>query len=186
MLRGRASHHIKVPDHCVSVCDIGLTETGKGSGPMHNPEIISAACHLYSRSILFSSFPQDLHLTITVVDVHPQQHLRLLITVPPTLQKLHPLLYYHIFNHLSECWCNKRYPGDAAVEETDGQPKCWIVCDIEATDIWRFFLKLSVLLQLFVLQKRRRKNMLKLAHTYFLKCICFDRLYILLCAIWAV
>lgn len=194
MLRGRASHHIKVPDHCVSACDISLTETGKGSGPMHNPEIISAACHLYSRSILFSSFLQGPHLTITVVDVHPQQHLRLLITVPPTLQK-HPLLYYHIFNacstafshHLSECWCTKRYPGDAAVEETDGQPKYWIVCDIEATDTRRILFNfVHPVATVCTAKKDREKRCLNL-HTLFLKkCICFDRLYILLCAIWVV
>lgn len=46
MLRGRASHHMKVPDHCVSVCDISLTETGKGSGPTHNLTIKSSVQHV--------------------------------------------------------------------------------------------------------------------------------------------
>ncbi|CAF95509.1 unnamed protein product, partial [Tetraodon nigroviridis] len=34
VLRGRASHHVKVPDHCVSVCDISLAETAIVSVPI--------------------------------------------------------------------------------------------------------------------------------------------------------
>lgn len=135
MLRGRASHHVKVPDHCLSVCDISLTETGKGSGPVHNPEIISAACYSYSHSILFSSFLQDPHLTVTVADVHPWQHLKLLITVPPTLQRLHPLLYFHIssrkyslilllpFHTSLEIAGAPKGIQEMQWEGTDGQPK---------------------------------------------------------------
>lgn len=195
---------MRVPDHCVSVSDKSLTETGKGLEPVHNhTETISAACHLYSCSILFSSFLQDPHLTITVVDVHPRQHLKS-IAVPPTLQRLHPLVYFHISSRkysrmhvatasshqLSNCWCTKRYPGDAALEETAGAKEwtfksCCTVCDIEATDTWWILLLCQSISSCRYCSKDREKKMFKVAHTPFLKCICFDRLYILLCAIWA-
>lgn len=106
MLRGRASHHVKIQDTCVSICDNSLTEIGKSLGPVNNLTLIFiiTALHLQCHSILFSFCIQDPNLPIIAMDAHPQQHLTLLITVPPTLQRLLQVFFRHqLLQYQGQC-----------------------------------------------------------------------------------